>query len=95
MSDTIEKDGEKVQKDARVVVKDIRVMAEDLLRTVKDVLKEGNVRKITVKDKEGETIATFPLSVGVVGTVLSPPLVALAALSAILSECTLTIEKTE
>lgn len=84
----------KIKDDAKVVVDDIKVMAEDLLKTVKKVLKEGNVRRITVKDKDGKVIATFPLTVGVIGAVLAPVLAAIGALSAILTECTLSIEKT-
>lgn len=94
MSNEDTKGSGKVKDDAKVVVDDIKVMAEDLLKTVKKVLKEGNVRRITVKDKEGKVIATFPLTVGVIGAVLAPVLAAIGALSAILTECTLSIEKT-
>jgi hypothetical protein len=94
MSDSEKKASEEVEDDAKVVVDDIKVTAEDLLKTVKNVLREGNVRRITVKDKEGRVIATFPLTVGVIGAVLAPVLAAIGALSAILTECTLSIEKT-
>jgi hypothetical protein len=93
MSNSAKKEGDPVQEDARVVVKDVKVMAEDLVKTVRDAIKEGNVRRITVKDKEGRVIASFPLAFGVIGTLLSPALAALGALSALLTECTLSIEK--
>jgi hypothetical protein len=94
MSDSEKKASDKVKDDAKVVVDDIKVMAEDLLKTVKKVLREGNVRRITIKDKEGKVVATFPLTVGVIGAVLAPVLAAIGALSAVLTECTLSIEKT-
>lgn len=94
MSDSMKKAAAHVTDDAKVVVKDIKVMAEDMLKTAKDLINEGNVRRITVKDKEGKVVASFPLSVGVVGALLAPPLVALGALSAVMTECTLTVEKT-
>ena len=94
MSDTGKKASGETRDEAKVVVNDIKVMAEDLLKTVKNVLKEGNVRRITVKDKDGKVIASFPLTVGVIGTVFAPVLAAIGALSAILTECTLSIEKT-
>ena len=81
------------QENAKVVVQDIKVAAEDVLKTVKEALREGNVRRITVKDKEGRVVATFPLAVGVVGVVLAPVLAAIGALTAILTDCTLSIEK--
>jgi hypothetical protein len=94
MSDAKKKESDAVKDDAMVVIKDIKVMAEDLLKTVKNVLKEGNVRRFTVKDKEGKVIAAFPLTVGVIGAVLAPVLAAIGAHSAVLTECTLSIEKT-
>ena len=93
MSTNIKKEGDSVPENAKVVVKDVRVMAEDLVKTVRDAVKEGNVRRITVKDKEGKVIASFPLAVGLIGTLLAPALAALGALSALLTECTVSIEK--
>ncbi len=93
MSSNIKKEGDSVQENAKVMVKDVRVMAEDLVKTVRDAVKEGNVRRITVKDREGRVIASFPLAVGVIGTLLAPALAALGALSALLTECTVSIEK--
>jgi hypothetical protein len=93
MSNSAKKEGDQVQDDAKVVVNDVKVMAEDLVKTVRNAVKEGNVRRITVKDKDGKVIASFPLAVGVIGTLLAPALAALGALSALMTECTLTIEK--
>mgnify|MGYP000269630416 CR=1 FL=1 len=93
MSSNAKKESDALQEDAKVVVKDVKVMAEDLVKTVRNVIKEGNVRRITVKDKEGKVIASFPLAVGVIGTLMSPALAALGAISALLTECTLSIEK--
>jgi len=94
MSNAETKGPNSVKDDAKVVIDDIKVVAEDLLKTVKNVLREGNVRRITIKDKEGKVIATFPLTVGVIGAVIAPVLTAIGALSAVLTECTLSIEKT-
>jgi hypothetical protein len=53
---------------------------------------EGNVRKVLVT-RDGETIAEFPLTAGVVGAVLAPPLAAIGAIAALVSNCT--IERAE
>jgi hypothetical protein len=90
---TEKKDEGSLQKDAKVVVQEIKVAAEDVLKTVKEAIREGNVRRITVKDRDGKVVASFPLAVGVVGVVLAPVLAAIGALSAILTDCTLSIEK--
>jgi hypothetical protein len=94
MASTEKSGGQPIKDDAKVVVQDIKVMAEDMLKAVKAVIKEGNVRRITVKDKDGRVVASIPLAVGVIGAVAAPVLAAIGALSAILTECTLSIEKT-
>ncbi len=66
---------------------------EHLLKKVKDLIAEGNVRKITITDKEGKELMSFPLTVGVVAAVLAPVLAAIGALAALIGECTITIER--
>lgn len=70
-----------------------QVSGEELLKKVKEIIKEGNVRRITIKDKTGKTLVTFPLTIGVVGAVLAPVLAAVGAIAALISECTITVER--
>lgn len=65
-----------------------------LLDKVRELIHEGNVRKITVK-QHGRTVAEFPLTVGVVGTIFAPILAAVGALAALLTECTIEVERSE
>ncbi|HEX8965886.1 MAG TPA: DUF4342 domain-containing protein [Patescibacteria group bacterium] len=51
------------------------------------------MRKIIIKDKDNKEIAQFPLTIGVVGVVIAPVLAAIGALVALLSECSITVEK--
>lgn len=69
------------------------VSGENLLKKVKELIAEGNVRKITIKDKNGKVIIMFPLSIGVVGAVLAPVLAAVGAIAALVAECTISIER--
>lgn len=71
------------------------VNGENLLKKVKELIEEGNVTKITIKDKSGKELMTFPLTVGVVGAVLAPVLAAIGALAALIGECTVAVEKEE
>ena len=68
---------------------------EKVLDKVKELIHEGNVHQVTVKGGKGETIAVFPLSAGVVGVALLPLAAAIAALAAIVADCTLTVERRE
>lgn len=70
-----------------------KINSEDLLKKVKELIHEGNIRKISIEDKKGKVILIFPLTVGVVGTVIAPPLAAIGALAALLTECTIRVER--
>jgi hypothetical protein len=69
------------------------IHGENLLKKVKELIAEGNVRKITIHDKSGKELASFPLTVGVVGALLLPMLAAVGALAALITECTITVER--
>jgi hypothetical protein len=70
----------------------IKVEGGQLLDRVRQVVHEGNVRRIVVKQR-GDVVAEFPLSVGVVGTVVAPVLAAIGALVAVLAECSIEVER--
>jgi len=70
-----------------------KVNGENLLNKVKEIINEGNVRRIIISDKHGKEIAHFPLTVGVVGALLLPVFAAIGAIAALVSECTITVEK--
>jgi hypothetical protein len=68
---------------------------ENMLKKIKELIAEGNIRKITITDKNGKDIASFPLTVGVVGAVLAPVLAGIGAMAALVGECTITVEREE
>ena len=70
-----------------------KVAAEQLVDAVRKLLHEGNVRRIVIK-QEGRSVAEFPLTVGVVGAVVAPVLAAVGALAAVLTDCTIEVERT-
>jgi diacylglycerol kinase family enzyme len=66
---------------------------ENLLKKIKELIAEGNIRKITITDKEGKELMSFPLNIGVVAAVLAPVLAAVGALAALITECNITVER--
>ena len=70
-----------------------KINGEALLNKVKEVIEEGNIRRISIHDKEGKELMNFPLTIGVVGTLIAPVLAAIGALAALIGECTITVEK--
>jgi uncharacterized protein DUF4342 len=71
-----------------------KVSGTQLLDAVKKLLHEGNVRRVIIK-QDTRTIVEFPLTVGVIGAVLAPVLAMVGALAAVLTECTIEVERTE
>ena len=69
-----------------------KVTGDDLLRRVKEILHEGNVRRIVIK-QGARTVVEFPVTVGVVGALAAPSLAAVGALAALLTECTIEVER--
>jgi len=80
-------------KDGSGAFERISVAGEDLLKKVKELIAEGNVRRISIKDKQGKTIVELPLTLGVVGAALAPVLAAVGAVAALVTECTITVER--
>ena len=70
-----------------------KINGENLLKKVKELIEEGNVRKITILDKSGKELMSFPLTLGVVGAVFAPVLAAVGAVAALVGECTITVER--
>lgn len=70
---------------------EFKVSGEDLVRKVKEIVREGNARTIIIKNEHGDEIVRFPLTVGVVGTLLAAPLAAIGAIAALVTNCTLVV----
>ena len=72
---------------------EFKVNGEELLAKVKQLINEGNVRRIIIKSKDGKNLVEFPLTIGVVGAVLAPILAAVGAIAALVTECTIIVER--
>jgi hypothetical protein len=69
------------------------ISGETLLKKVKELIAEGNIRKISIHDKSGKELMSFPLSFGLVGAMLAPVLAAVGAMAALVGECTIRVER--
>lgn len=72
---------------------EFKVSGEDLIRKIKDLINEGNVRRTIINDKDGRQLVELPLTIGVVGAVLAPVLAAVGAIAALVTECTILVER--
>jgi hypothetical protein len=72
----------------------IKTESGNVIDAVRDLIQKGNVRRVVV-EHHGRTVAEFPLTVGVVGSVLAPPLAAIGAIYALAKDCTIKVERVE
>lgn len=72
-----------------------KVEGKKAMSKIKQLIKEGNVRRITVRDSKGKTIFVMPVTVGVIGAVLAAPLVVVGAIAAMVTECEISVERTK
>ena len=70
-----------------------RVQGEDLLAKVKELVHQGNIRRIVIDNDQGETIIEIPMTLGVVGALLLPMAAAVGAVAAVVTDCTIRVER--
>lgn len=68
-----------------------QVAGDEIVKKIKLLIKEGNVRRIIIKDDKGAVLLEIPVTIAVVGAVLAPILAAVGALAALLSNCTIVV----
>lgn len=81
--------------DKKSRIEEFEVTGDKVVETVKRLVHEGNIRRITIKDSNGVSLIEIPMTLGVVGAVLVPVLAALGALAALVTRCTIVVEKLE
>jgi hypothetical protein len=66
---------------------------DTLLSKIKEILREGNIRRVVIKNEDGRVLIDIPLTIGVVGTLLAPQLAAIGAIAALVLKGSIVIEK--
>lgn len=74
-------------------IEEIKTTGEDLLKKVKEVLHEGNVRRLIIRDGVGKTLIEVPVTIGVVGILVAPTLAAIGVIAALVTDCSIVVEK--
>ncbi|WP_120337340.1 DUF4342 domain-containing protein [Cryobacterium soli] len=83
--------------DNKTRYEEFKISGDDLLTKVRELIHEGNVRRVFLKNDNGETILEIPLTAGLAVTVItaafSPVLVAVGAIAALLAQVTVGVER--
>jgi hypothetical protein len=85
--------GSAEKKAGRTVTEEFRVSGEAVVSKVKELVREGNVRRITIKNDDGKVLVEIPLTIGLIGTALLPVWAAIGAIAALVANLTITVEK--
>ena len=72
---------------------EFHINGDDIVKTVKRIIDEGNARRIIIKNEKNDVVMEFPVTIGAIGALISPILVAVGAVAAILTKCTVVVEK--
>ena len=72
---------------------EFKVPGDQIISKVKEIIAAGNARRIIIKNEKEETIVEFPVTVGAVGFLLAPMLAAVGAIAALVTNCTIVVEK--
>lgn len=70
----------------------IQTEGPDLVERVKQLAGDAGVRRIAIQ-QDGRTLFEFPLALGVVGALIAPQLAALGAVAALITNCTIAVER--
>lgn len=81
------------QGERRTFTEEFKVSGEAVVSKVKELVREGNVRRISIKNDDGRTLVEIPLTIGVIGTVLLPVWAAIGAIAALVANLTITVER--
>ena len=79
--------------DRRCRTEEFRLDGSELLDKIKELIHQGNIRRITIKNESGQTLLEIPLTLGVVSAALLPVLAAVGALAALVTRCSIVVEK--
>lgn len=80
---------------AKINKETIKVEGGKLLEKVKELIKEGNVRRIIIKNEEGNTLMEIPVTIAAIGVLAAPIIAAVGAIAALVSNFSLEIERKE
>jgi hypothetical protein len=74
-------------------MEEFKVSGDKLKDRLKELIREGNVRRIILKNPAGRVLLDMPLNAGIVGVALLPFWAAVAAVAVLATEYTVQIER--
>ncbi len=76
-----------------MATEEFKINGSELVAKIKELIHQGNIRRISIKNEEGKTLIELPVTVGAIGALLLPTLAAVGAIAALVTKCTIVVEK--
>ena len=73
------------------MMNEFKVKGKELLEKVEELIKEGNARRIIIKDEKGRTYLEIPVTIGILGALFAPILAAVGALAGMAANFTIEV----
>ena len=90
---------ELMKLEEKIGVEEFTIHGDALVAKIKELIHQGNIRRIILKNEEGRILIEIPLTIGVVGGVISaalfPVMAAVGAIGAMVAHLTIVLEKHE
>jgi hypothetical protein len=74
-------------------MEEIKVAGANLKAKLKELIREGNIRRVVIRNPQGRTLLDLPLSAGVAGAALLPFWAAIGTIAALASDYTVAVER--
>lgn len=83
---------------SKTIIEEIRISGDKLISKVKQILKEGNIRRIIIKNDDGDVLLDVPLTIGVAGfgtslLAMGPLITALGAFALFYNDYNIVVER--
>jgi hypothetical protein len=79
----------------KINLEEIKVAGRDLVEKVKQLIHEGNIHRLIIKNEEGHILIEVPITIAAVGAIAAPVLAAVGAIAALVTNCTIVVERRE
>lgn len=74
-------------------MEEIKVAGGNIKAKLNELIREGNIRRIIIRNPSGRTLLDLPLAAGVAGAVLLPFWAAVGTLAALATDYTIAVER--
>jgi hypothetical protein len=75
------------------MMEEVKVTGGKLKAKLKELIREGNVRRVIIRNPKGRVLLDMPLNAGVAGAVLLPFWIAVGAIVALAKDFTIMVER--